>query len=165
MPPSTLPPDDFERLRNTLSLLAYEVPPPGYFDRFSGKVIARLEAGADQPIPTWWERLLLLAGARPWAAAAAALVAALLILAGLDRASAVHPSLAEVDPFMSGAPAALQAAILDWNQGRHVESSRTLGAGEIAGLSPLLPASAVWPPVAAPARPVSGLPASFTPAF
>lgn len=47
-------PHEFKELKRLLALKQYESPPPGYFDRFSGKVVARLEAQRLQDeVPVW----------------------------------------------------------------------------------------------------------------
>lgn len=163
MPP---PSDDFDRLREMLALLAHETPPPGYFHTFSSKVISRIEAEAQQAELGWWERLVAAVGVRPWAGAAAAALAAVLVLTGLDKLSAFQPSMAEADPFLSGAPIAVQAAMFNWNAQQQAGEPDLLPAGRGSrmrtgwteprlfgtGGASLLQAGAV-------------LPASFTPAY
>lgn len=47
-------PGDFTELKRLLALKRFEAPPPGYFDRFSSKVIARLEAQKlPEAVPPW----------------------------------------------------------------------------------------------------------------
>ena len=47
-------PDDFGDLRRLLALKRHESPPPGYFDHFSSKVIARIEAQKlHDSVPVW----------------------------------------------------------------------------------------------------------------
>ncbi len=50
------PPEEFAELRRLLALKRAERPPPGYYNTFAGKVIARIEAeGLAAPKP-WWVR-------------------------------------------------------------------------------------------------------------
>lgn len=49
---------DFEPLCRLLKLKRYEQPPPGYFHRFSGQVIARIRQGETAREPDFFERLL-----------------------------------------------------------------------------------------------------------
>lgn len=59
---------DFEQLRRLMKLKRYEQPPPRYFNDFSSKVIARIEAGEGRRpffLMTWLERIVSVLGARP----------------------------------------------------------------------------------------------------
>lgn len=63
-------PEEFEEIRRLLALKRYEVPPPGYFERFSGQVLARIqreEALANRP---WWQTQLASLGWQRWLAVA-----------------------------------------------------------------------------------------------
>ena len=52
------PPEDFSEIRRVLAWKRHETPPPGYFNNFSTKVIARIEAGRFTPAEPWWQALL-----------------------------------------------------------------------------------------------------------
>lgn len=55
--------ENFDQLRILLKLKRYEQPPPGYFNRFSGQVIARIKLGERGEDSAGIERLLWEA---PW---------------------------------------------------------------------------------------------------
>jgi hypothetical protein len=56
---------DFDALRRLLALKRHEVPPPGYFEDFSGNVIARIRAGEAAAKLPWILRFLQLFESRP----------------------------------------------------------------------------------------------------
>ena len=47
--------ENFDNLRRLLALKRHEQPPPGYFESFSGQIIARIQAG--EASASWLERL------------------------------------------------------------------------------------------------------------
>jgi len=49
-------PQNFDQLCKLLALKRYEVPPPRYFNDFSGSVIARLHQPLREEL-SWWQRL------------------------------------------------------------------------------------------------------------
>jgi hypothetical protein len=80
-------PDDFNDVRRLLSLKRHEQPPPGYFQSFSAKVIARIEAAevAAAAMP-WWRRVLAGLEAGPALAFSVAVIGGVALLAGLSSA-------------------------------------------------------------------------------
>lgn len=58
-------PQDFEKLRQLLTLKRHEIPPPGYFREFSGRVLSRLEDDRTHAKDGWLTRLTTLFQARP----------------------------------------------------------------------------------------------------
>ncbi len=100
-------PRTFERLRRLLVLKRYEQPPPGYFDRFPGEVIARIREYESEvrtgPGVLWLRRLwnaLEYRAVLPTACGAA--VCSVLVL-GLIRSLGVHASPAAMSEGLDGA--------------------------------------------------------------
>lgn len=72
------PEEDFGAVRKVLNIKRYEVPPPGYFDSFSSKVISRIEAEAAYRQMPWWKRLTAHLLTEPMTTGAYAVVALIL---------------------------------------------------------------------------------------
>jgi len=49
--------ENFDQLRKLLALKRYEQAPPGYFNNFSSKVVARLTAAEAVSSLSWWQKL------------------------------------------------------------------------------------------------------------
>lgn len=62
---NSAPEENFEALQKLLALKRHEVPPPGYFNDFSAKVCARIEAAESSQPASWWHRLLVSFDAKP----------------------------------------------------------------------------------------------------
>jgi len=101
--------EEFERLKKLVALKRCEPPPPGYFDHFSDKVIARIEAEGLSARNSWWQRLLPEWDAKPVLACAYGLVIMGLLAVGvgvsqsLETGEAAAPDLGR--PWSAQAPA------------------------------------------------------------
>ena len=101
--------EEFDRLRKLLALKRQEQPPPGYFNRFSNKIIARIEAEGLCIRVSWWQRVFPELDAKPVLACAYGLVIMGLLVIGvgvsqsLETEEAAAPNLGR--PWFAQAPA------------------------------------------------------------
>ncbi|HVU09135.1 MAG TPA: hypothetical protein VHG89_11395 [Verrucomicrobiae bacterium] len=100
--------NDFNSLRQLLALKRYEVPPPGYFDRFSGNVVARLRVGQHESASgkSWLFKWAQIFEAKPLMAGSFAGALCLLLLFGIVYAE--RPDN-EVMPLLQSAQLAPQS--------------------------------------------------------
>lgn len=105
-------PDDqeFEKLRKLLALKRHEQPPPGYFDRLPGKIMARIEATEVKRQRPWWERWFSAPLSQPAVGFAYASLGALLVVGAVainrNFRSADQATIANPQPVHSvGTPA------------------------------------------------------------
>ena len=102
-------PEEFDRLKKMLALKRHEAPPRGYFDHFSDKIIARIEAEGLRVRSSWWKRLCPQLDARPMLACAYGLVIMGLLAIGvgvsqsLETEEAATPNLGR--PWFAQTPA------------------------------------------------------------
>ena len=73
---------NFDQLRTLLSLKNHEQPPPGYFNRLPGKILARIEESELASESTWWNWLVERFDARPILACAYGFTISGLLLMG-----------------------------------------------------------------------------------
>jgi hypothetical protein len=83
--------ENFEQLRRLLALKRHEQPPPGYFNRFSGEVIARIRAGEGRESAaldgtSWVQRLWTLLQGKPAVVGAFGAAVCGLLVAGVLQA-------------------------------------------------------------------------------
>lgn len=95
------PQEDFSKLRTLLASKRYEQPPPGYFNTFSDKVVARLEADELTEYSSWWQWLVNKFDAKPIVACVYGFVVSGLLLAGF-RMSQVFENEAAANPLAGG---------------------------------------------------------------
>jgi hypothetical protein len=69
-----------------LAIKRHELPPPGYFNSFSSKIIARIEAGTHTASLTLWQKLQLLLSNKPSLASGLGLIVGASLVASLNFA-------------------------------------------------------------------------------
>jgi len=125
--------ENFDSLRQLLALKRHEVPPPGYFDRFSRDVMARIksgdtgdEIGARQ---SWFSRFLRVFDVKPvFAGAFGTAVCAFLISGVISSESTGAPMISGVSDGMVpiAEPTGPFAGTTDMNT-----SSNTMASGSL----------------------------------
>jgi len=79
--------EDFEQLRRLLALKRYEQPPPGYFNRLSREVIARIKAGEQEEgtgVMSWLSRFWAAFETKPLLAGAFGTAVCALLVSGIS---------------------------------------------------------------------------------
>ena len=101
--------EQFELLRKLLVLKQHEEPPPGYFNRFSGQVIARIKAGDQaEDGPAWVRKLRAIFEAKPMLTGAFGAAVCALAISGFvfsedgETGSAIRGSTPEGNPALGG---------------------------------------------------------------
>ena len=84
-------PDNFEALEKLLRLKRHEQPPPRYFNDFSSRILARIEAGQERA--SWWDRFGI--DLRPAFAAGIGVLACGLVVYGVATAGGDDAQLAD----------------------------------------------------------------------
>lgn len=110
-------PDPFEKVTKLLVIKRYEKPPPGYFEVFSDRILARIQAAEEAQALPWWQRLGWSFGFKPALAGAFGVFLSTGLLAGLffmapgDASQAGAPELGMMQNGQSfGMPASVAAA-------------------------------------------------------
>jgi hypothetical protein len=100
--------NNFDALHQLLQLKRHEMPPPGYFNNFSAKVISRIRAGETQAVPihaqSWLLKFLQLFELKPAFAGAFASALCLLLVFGIVYADRPDSGL---QPFFQDASSSM----------------------------------------------------------
>ena len=139
--------NNFQELKQLLKLKQHEVPPPGYFNHFSGDVIARIregDAGGTEGI-SWLQNILRIFEARPGVIGGLATSLCVLLLFGVvladrsDAPSVGGPSMANAQPEQDApAPAlASNVPLLPASENSGIAINTNSGATLVSSLQPM----------------------------
>lgn len=114
---------DFSKLKQLLACKRYEQPPPGFFNRFSGRVLARIEAEEWNELTeysSWWQWVVEKFDAKPVVACVYGLTISGLLLAGFRLSEIFETETAATSahslPWLATTPASQILVPADWNQ-------------------------------------------------
>jgi hypothetical protein len=91
-----LSPENHENLRKLLALKRHEHPPPGFFQAFSAKVIARIEAESVVRSKPWWQQWFAEMAEQPLLASTYGMLFAGLIVVAIGLAQSPPAENAEL---------------------------------------------------------------------
>ena len=94
-------PREFSQLRKLMALKRHEQPPPGYFNRFSDKVIARIETEELTEFSSWWQWLVNMFDAKPVVACIYGMAVSGLLLMGFKLSERFENELTGDSSFAS----------------------------------------------------------------
>jgi hypothetical protein len=126
---------NFDSLRQLLALKRHEVPPPGYFDRFSRDVMARIKSGdtgEELGTKSWFRRLLGMFDVKPVFAGAFGTAVCAFLISGVVS-SEQTPVMAGNAPFDSQTSAPVAPGLAE-NQ---TTSSNGITGGSLFNQFPL----------------------------
>jgi hypothetical protein len=92
-------PEEFEALKQLLSLKRHEEPPPGYFDQLPRRIQARIQAGVPETRSGFWEKFLEGFHLRPSVAYSVAGVIFVGMTAGLAILTSTGPDQGVSGPY------------------------------------------------------------------
>jgi hypothetical protein len=129
--------ENFDSLRQLLVLKRHEIPPPGYFDRFSRDVMARIKAGENGGAVgfelSWFQRLLSVFDVKPVFAGAFGTAVCAFLISGVissEQAPAVGSAApSSVNPSIAAAvPVSMSTSTMEEP---FVASSNTMASGSL----------------------------------
>ncbi len=80
-----------------MAVKRHELPPPGFFNHFHGRVMDRIADEFEKGKVAWWERALLLFDSKPVMAGTYALTASALFLCGLGFSQMIQTENAQIE--------------------------------------------------------------------
>ena len=132
--------ENFEKLRVALSLKNHETPPPGYFNRLPGKILARIEASELASQSTWWDWVVERFDARPLLACAYGFTISGLLLMGFRVSQLLQADAkAETTPSFGGTWLAAGPDPITTQPGSFLQSHFANPATGLANLSSVQP--------------------------
>ncbi len=118
-----VPEERFDDVRRLLGCKRFERPPPGYFNSFSARVIARLERAEAEPSVSWWSWLVERFDAKPVLVCAYGLAVSSLLFFGFSLSQVFEAEAAATSAFGGPWLAATPGASILFSQNSTEDSS------------------------------------------